>query len=69
MSQVNTKTNPKTNRLFHSNQDLLLLEVDLVVLHKEFTRLEDFLQDITRGLREFRQLVSEVPSPTTEELE
>jgi len=41
------------------NQSLLALEVDLVVLSKEHTKLGSFLERITEQLRVLRQLGQE----------
>jgi len=41
------------------NQSLLALEVDLVVLSKEYTKLGSFLERITEQLRVLRQLGQE----------
>ncbi len=54
MSQIGSKTPLRTSPTYPTHQDLLNLEVDLVVLSKELTKLVGFSGSIARQLREYR---------------
>ncbi len=52
---VSEKTSQQWDRFATINHGLLQAEVDMVVLYKEFTKLEGMLIRITNSIRELRQ--------------
>ncbi len=67
MSQQDLNKHQKTNLSSRCLPDLLAVEVDLVVLSKELSKLVDFSIRIGKQLRESRQLALEQESPMMEE--
>ncbi len=66
MSQRDLNETPPTNLSSQLVPDYLAVEVDLVVLSRELTKLVNFSSRIGKQLREFRQLVLEQDSQTQE---
>ncbi len=57
--KVSEKISQRWDRSGISAPSLLALEVDMVVLSKELSKLEDYSGNIVNQLRELRQWVSE----------